>query len=223
MKKWILTALALSALVLPAAAFASKGSLLQKFGAGEVTIQASSATIKNDPGEWGGVYSKDSLKKSKLNQVTFKFTTDGGVQGGAPRWSIPIDTTPTNADQHADDYAFLDAANCGAKVGTNDAKVVTVVSTDNPNCKVFLDTRSWETGRRSRPTPTTRTTGSRRRTSRSSSRTPQATTTSTASSSAKPTLQPRAGQAPALGAPAEVAGRHTKALAAGPFALPAMI
>ncbi len=144
MKKWILTALALSALVLPAAAFASKGSLLQKFGAGEVTIQASSATIKNDPGEWGGVYSKDSLKKSKLNQVTFKFTTDGGVQGGAPRWSIPIDTTPTNADQHADDYAFLDAANCGAKVGTNDAKVVTVVSTDNPNCKVFLDTRSWD-------------------------------------------------------------------------------
>jgi hypothetical protein len=83
------------------------------------------------------VYSKDSLKKSQLNQVTFKFTTDGDVQGGAPRWSIPIDT---DNDQHAadDEYAFLDAANCGAKVGTNDAKVVTVVSTDNPNCKVFF-------------------------------------------------------------------------------------
>ena len=36
-------------------------------------------------------------------------------------------------------YAFLDAAGCGAAVGTNSAKVVTVVSTDSPNCKVFFD------------------------------------------------------------------------------------
>jgi hypothetical protein len=39
------------------------------------------------------------------------------MQGDAPRWSIPIDVS---GDQHQDGYAFLDAANCGATVGTND-------------------------------------------------------------------------------------------------------
>ena len=136
MKKWIFTALAVSALILPAAAFAGKGSLLKTFGTGEVTINGGSATIKADPGEYGGVYSKNGPKKSRLDQVTFKFTTDGDVQGGAPRWSIPIDT---DKDQRENGYAFLDAAGCGATTGTNSAKVVTVVSTDNPNCKVFFD------------------------------------------------------------------------------------
>ena len=143
MKKWIITALALSALVLPAAAFAGKGSLLKTFGAGEVTINGGSATIKTGPGEDGGVYSKNGPKKSRLDQVTFKFTTDGDVQGGAPRWSIPIDT---NKDQRVDRYAFLDAAGCAATVGTNSAKVVTVVSTDNPNCQVDFGGRVGQLG-----------------------------------------------------------------------------
>src|SRR6478672_7794932 len=77
MKKWIFTALAVSALVLPAAAFAGKDSLLQTCGTGEVTINGGSATIETGPGEYGGVYSKDGPKKSRLDQVTFKFTTDG--------------------------------------------------------------------------------------------------------------------------------------------------
>jgi len=151
MKKWIFTALAVSALVLPAAAFAGKGTLVKTFGSGEVTVSGGSATIKTHtvidpvtdlPGfEYGGVYSKDGPKKAQLDQVTFKFTTDGHVQGGAPRWSIPIDT---NKDQRVDGYAFLDAAGCGASVGTNKAKVVTVVSTDNPNCKVVFGDRQYD-------------------------------------------------------------------------------
>jgi hypothetical protein len=141
MKKWIFTALALAALVLPAAALAGKDNPMRGFGAGEVTISASSAKIKNDPGEWGGVYQKNSVKTGRLDQVTYTFKTDGDVQGGAPRWSIPIDT---NADKLQDGYAFLDAANCGATVGTNDANVITNVSTSNPNCKVFFGSHEWD-------------------------------------------------------------------------------
>ena len=141
MKKWIFTALALAAFVLPATAFAAKDSPIQAFGAGEVTLKASSATIKNAAGQWGGVYSKNSTKRGKLDEVTFTFKSDGDVQGGAPRWSIPIDT---NANMHQDGYAFLDAANCGATVGTNDENAITKVSTSNPNCKVFFGSNVWD-------------------------------------------------------------------------------
>jgi hypothetical protein len=143
MKKWILTALAIFALVLPAVALAGAdptNGALRTFGDGQVTIKGWSATIKNDPGEHGGVYSKNGPKKSRLDQVKFKFKTDGDVQGGAPRWSIPIDVS---GDQHQDGYAFLDAANCGATVGTNDDHVVTNVSTSNPDCKVFFGPDEW--------------------------------------------------------------------------------
>ncbi len=135
MKKWIFTALAVCALVLPAAAFAGKDHPFLTFGPGKVLVneKTKQASITNAPGESGGLYATKAAPSTKLSKVVFKFTTDGGVQGGAPRWSIPIDT---NGDQLQDGYAFLDAAGCGATVGTNSAKVVTVVSTDNPNCKV---------------------------------------------------------------------------------------
>jgi hypothetical protein len=143
MKKWIFTALAFSALALPVVAFAGAdptSGVLKTFGTGAVTIKSWSATIKNDPGEYGGVYRKNGPKKSGLDQVKFKFKTDGNVQGGAPRWSIPIDV---NGDKYQDAYAFLDAANCGATVGTNDDHVVTNVSTSNPDCKVFFGPGVW--------------------------------------------------------------------------------
>jgi hypothetical protein len=144
MKKWIFTALAVSALALPVVAFAGAdptGGALRTFGTGDVKIKGWSATIKNDLGEYGGVYRKNGPKKAGLDQVKFKFKTNGDVQGGAPRWSIPIDT---NGDQSQDGYAFIDAANCGATVGTNDGKDVTTVSTKNPDCKVFFGPGTWD-------------------------------------------------------------------------------
>ena len=87
------------------------------------------------------MYSTNGPKKSRLDQVKFKFKTDGDVRGGAPRWSIPIDT---DEDQRQDGYAFLGAANCGATIGTNDDRVVTNVSTSNPDCKVFFGPDEWD-------------------------------------------------------------------------------
>jgi hypothetical protein len=140
MKKWIFTALAVSALVLPAAAFAGKDHKYLTFGTGKVLQDKNStqASITNDVGEYGGLYATKAAPSAKLTQVVFTFKTDGDVQAGALRWSIPIDVT---GDGRWDDYASLDAANCGATAGTNDAKVITVVSTDNPNCKVFLNSK----------------------------------------------------------------------------------
>ena len=54
------------------------------------------------------------------------------VSGGAPRWSIPINTSGTGKPKS---YAFLDAANCG---------YTRTVSTTDPNCRVDLNTGgSW--------------------------------------------------------------------------------
>lgn len=87
MKKYIFTALAVSALALPAVAFAGKdptGGVLRTFGTGQVRIEGRGATIKNDSGEYGGVYSKNGAKKSRLDQVKFKFQTDGTVSTSNP-------------------------------------------------------------------------------------------------------------------------------------------
>ena len=56
MKKWIFTALALSALVLPAAAFAGKDHPFLTFGPGKVSVneKTKQASITNAPGQWGG-------------------------------------------------------------------------------------------------------------------------------------------------------------------------
>src|SRR4029077_3850225 len=142
MKKWIFTALAVSALVLPAAAFAGKDHPFLTFGPGKVLVneKTKQASITNAPGESGGLYATKAAPSKKLTKVVFKFTTDGDVQGGAPRWSIPIDTT---GDKGQDGYAFLDAAGCGARVGTTDT---VTVSTANKDCHVnFLgvDYPNW--------------------------------------------------------------------------------
>jgi hypothetical protein len=92
MKKWILTALAVSALVLPAAAFAGNdptGGVLRTFGTGEVTIKGSSATIKNDPGDYGGVYSKNSPKKSRPGSHSDRAISYNTQLEPAPTSTIP--------------------------------------------------------------------------------------------------------------------------------------
>jgi hypothetical protein len=137
MKKWIFTAFVVTGLVLPVVAIAGKdptGSVLVNCGTAETKIKNWSATFNVDPGEDGCVYSKDGPKKHKLNEVKFSFKSDGDVQGGAPRWVIPIDT---NGDQRLDDYAVLDAAGCGATVGTTDD---VTVSTSKDDCLVTTTT-----------------------------------------------------------------------------------
>ena len=74
-----------------------------------------------------------------LGQVAFGFTSNGDVQGGAPRFSLPIDDPATPVK--GDGYAFIDAANCGALVGPGTAKQY--VATDNPDCKVFYGNQSF--------------------------------------------------------------------------------
>ena len=145
MKKWIFTALAVCALVLPAAAFAGKDHPFLTFGPGKVILneKTKQASITNAPGQSGGLYATKAASSSKLTKVVFTFKSDGDVQGGAPRFSIPIDTDGNRGTTES--YAFLDAANCGATVGTNDLNVVTLVSTQSANCKVFLNTGgSWD-------------------------------------------------------------------------------
>jgi len=98
------------------------------FGTGQVSISGGTATIRNDPGEYGGVYLRhgnQGLKRIRAVHMSFRYT--GSVAGGAPRFSIPLDI---DGDRLVDGYAFVDAQNCG-DTGR--------VSTDDNDCKVFLN------------------------------------------------------------------------------------
>ena len=74
----------------------------------------------------------------------FQFSNRGDVQGGAPRFSIGIDT---DGDPNSNNgFAFLDAAGCGAAVGPN-TTLTTLVSTQNPACHVNfngVDYANWD-------------------------------------------------------------------------------
>ena len=130
-----------SVLMLALASFAGAAPApkpLKTFGTGDVTASTDTATIVNDSGEYGGVYLQSKSQSGKaLNDVDFEFTSRGDVQGGAPRFSLPIDDPATPAK--VDGYAFLDAANCGAPVGDNPANDATLVSTQNPACMVYFN------------------------------------------------------------------------------------
>ena len=109
-------------------AFASVASAampgsLTKFGDGNVTINGMSATLVNEAGKYSGVYVKNQAVAGKpVANVDFSFNYTGDTAGGAPRFSIPLNTG---------NYAFLDALNCG-DTGT--------VSTESPSCAVFINT-----------------------------------------------------------------------------------
>jgi hypothetical protein len=109
-------------------ATAAPHSRLRTFGTGDVTLTATGATLTNGAGEYSGVYLASKGRSGKrIASIHFSFDHTGSVAGGAPRFSIPLDT---NHNGTFDGYAFLDALNCG-NTGT--------VSTDDDNCAVFLN------------------------------------------------------------------------------------
>lgn len=78
----------------------------------------------------GGVFINAKPNSGKaIGSVLFSFISRGAVAGGAPRFSIPIDTDGKAAT--VEFYAFLDAAGCGGS--TN---VATNVSTELGQCAV---------------------------------------------------------------------------------------
>lgn len=146
----------LSALLATVASLALAGTALaapplQTFGTGDVVVTGrDSATIANDAGEYGGVYLKArSLTNRPLAEADFSFTSLGDVTGGAPRFSIPIDTDGDSSTTEL--YAFLAADRCGGSSG-----VETWVSTENPDCLVDLNTgatyANWDAFAAANPT-----------------------------------------------------------------------
>jgi hypothetical protein len=101
---------------------------LTTFGTGDATFSGSVLTLDNDAGEYSGVYLKSTSRKARpIAAVHFSFDYSGTVAGGAPRFSIPLDT---DRNGRLDGYAFLDANNCG---------LTGSVSTSDDSCQVFLN------------------------------------------------------------------------------------
>ena len=144
---------AFAALTLAGTSGAAPGGRLRTFGTGEVTTANNSATIVIDVGEFGGVYQQGKGQGGKLlGDAVFSFTSRGDVAGGAPRFSIPIDDGAFDPNT---DYAFIDAAGCGATVGDNPSGTATLVSTQNPACHVNfhgVDYANWATFASANPT-----------------------------------------------------------------------
>ena len=119
-------------------------STLLPFGDATVTQpDATSAYIVVATGQSGGVY-KDKTSNMKLSKVAVSFVSSGDVQGGAPRFAIPVSTDKDT--KTTEGFAFMDAAGCGAAIGANPAHVPTLVSTANPNCAVnfqSVDYANW--------------------------------------------------------------------------------
>lgn len=137
MKRLAVLLTAVTSLALTGGALAAENPKLETFGPGEVEVTGDDeATIINDANEYGGVYLQSRSQSGKpLSEVDFSFTSTGDVAGGAPRFSIPIDT---NGDGKNDGYAFIDAANCG---GTSGAE--TLVSTESSTCQVFFGSATF--------------------------------------------------------------------------------
>ena len=119
----ILALLAIAVLAVPA--LAAPHSNLKTFGTGDVTLVGKNgADIVNGANEYGGV-SLPRRGTKPIAAVHFSFVSTGDVGGGAPRFSIPIDT---DHNRTVEGYAFLDVNNCGS----------VFVSTDSATCKVYF-------------------------------------------------------------------------------------
>jgi hypothetical protein len=145
---------AVAAIGFGSVAASASANKLQTFGTGVVTITSvDSATIANGDGQYGGVYINAKNQGNKpLSAVGFSFVSTGDVAGGAPRFSIPIDTNGVRGT--VEGYAFLDAAGCGATVGPNTA-VSTTVSTSSGSCAVnfqSVDYANWDAFAAANPT-----------------------------------------------------------------------
>jgi hypothetical protein len=121
----------------------SSGGTLQTFADGGATVTISGGTVTitlttSVNTEDGGVFLKSKSQGGKLlNQVAFSFNSTGAVAGGAPRFSIPINTNGTGS---ISGYAFLDVLGCGYSTGQ--------VSTGLANCHVnfqSVDYANWAT------------------------------------------------------------------------------
>ena len=98
------------------------------FGTGTVSFSGGTATLQNGSGEYSGVYLRHGSQGGKrLRAIHMSFRYSGSVAGGAPRFSIPVNTGQTESTEP---YAFLDGQNCGNSG---------LVSTNAANCKVFLN------------------------------------------------------------------------------------
>jgi hypothetical protein len=141
--KRFLVGLAMAAVAvigLGSVAASAAATQLQTFGTGTVTITgADSATILNATGQYGGVFINSRSQSGKaLSAISFSFVSTGDVSGGAPRFSIPIDTDGIGSTDNG--YAFLDVLGCGYTKGT--------VSTTLSNCHVnfnSVDYTNWDT------------------------------------------------------------------------------
>src|SRR6187551_3045132 len=76
--------------ILTTVALASSGGSLRTFGDGDVTVQDKKAAFVVLPGQYAGVYKNAESKP--LSKVRFHMVSYGDVQGGAPRFSIALDT-----------------------------------------------------------------------------------------------------------------------------------
>lgn len=95
------------------------------FGPGEVTFTGGTVHLDNGSGEYSGIYLRHGSQGGKrVRAIHVSFVSSGDTTGGAPRFSIPL-----NTGAGSDRYAFLDVNNCGSNW----------VSTENPDCKVFLN------------------------------------------------------------------------------------
>jgi len=131
---------ALAAIGFGSVGASASATKLQAFGTAVIT-SADSATIVNGVGDDGGVFLNSKSQSGKpLNAITFSFVSTGDVAGGAPRFSIPIDTDGVGGT--VEGYAFLDAAGCGATVGPN-TTVSTLVSTTVATCKVSFNSPNY--------------------------------------------------------------------------------
>lgn len=94
-------------------------------------VANNSAHLDSTGGGYAGVYVNAKRTNGKtLDRVDFSFYWSGQPNGGAPRFSLPIDE---NGDGETENYAFLDAINCaGGTVTTNGT-----VSTESASCPVF--------------------------------------------------------------------------------------
>src|SRR6266852_5844150 len=126
-------------------AFASANGQLQDFGTGTVTIgtDGTSATIVNLSGQFGGVYFQSKTQSGMpLSAVSFSFVSTGFETGGAPRFSIPINTTGAAGGLGSvAGHAFIDAQGCGGPPPVT-------VSTLSPTCGVnfqSVEYTNWST------------------------------------------------------------------------------
>ena len=165
---WI-ASLAIAALVLTGGPALASATTLQSFASSSganvvIGSDGTSATITLDPctaptgckpyPNFGGVFiNSKSLSGKSLSEVVVSFVSTGDVAGGAPRFSLPIDTDGIGSTNNG--YAFLDAAGCGATVGTNNT-ISTTVTTSSLDCHVnfnsVADYPNWKAFAAANPT-----------------------------------------------------------------------